>query len=72
VFNLLNANAAKITRMPGDFISSISRTIILTLCVLAVLHHAANIVQYCAKPKRVLKPGGSSGDSRARVAASED
>ncbi len=59
VFRLLQANASKITRIPGDFhrldfpdnhfdfvVSS------------AVLHHAENIVQVVREAKRVLKPGG--------------
>jgi len=59
VFKLLNAQGAKITRIPGDFhkldfpdghfdfvVSS------------AVLQHATNMIQVLREAKRVLKPGG--------------
>jgi len=59
VFALLNANAAKITRMPGDFhqldFASDSFDFVVSS---AVLHHADNIVQVLREAKRLLKPGG--------------
>jgi ubiquinone/menaquinone biosynthesis C-methylase UbiE len=59
VFKMLNANAAKITRMPGDFhnLDFPSNHFDFVVCS-AVLHHAANIVQVLREAKRVLKPGG--------------
>jgi ubiquinone/menaquinone biosynthesis C-methylase UbiE len=59
VFKLLNANAAKITRMPGDFhnLGFPNNHFDFVVCS-AVLHRAANIVQVLREAKRVLKPGG--------------
>ena len=59
VFSLLNANTAKITRMPADFHELHFRDNYFDFVVSsAVLHHAANIVQVLRETKRVLKPGG--------------
>ena len=59
VFELVNANAAKITRMPGDFHKLDFPANHFDFVVSsAVLHHAANIVQVLREAKRVLKPGG--------------
>jgi ubiquinone/menaquinone biosynthesis C-methylase UbiE len=59
VFNLLNANTAKITRIPGDFhkldFASGSFDFVVGA---AVLHNATNIVQVLREAKRLLKPGG--------------
>jgi ubiquinone/menaquinone biosynthesis C-methylase UbiE len=59
VFKMLNANAAKITRMPGDFhnLDFPNNYFDFVVCS-AVLHRAANIVQALREAKRVLKPGG--------------
>jgi ubiquinone/menaquinone biosynthesis C-methylase UbiE len=59
VFKMLNANAAKITRMPGDFhnLDFPNNHFDFVVCS-AVLHHAANIVQVLREAKRVLKPEG--------------
>src|ERR1039457_6348591 len=59
VFKLLNANAAKITRMPGDYhdLDFPNNHFDFVVCS-AVLHRAANIVQALREAKRVLKPGG--------------
>ncbi len=59
VFTLLQANTAKITRMPGDFhkLEFPNNHFDFVVCS-AVLHHAANIVQVLRETKRVLKPGG--------------
>jgi len=59
VFKLLQANAAKITRMPGDFhsLDFPNNHFDFVVCS-AVLHSAANIVQVLREAKRVLKPGG--------------
>jgi ubiquinone/menaquinone biosynthesis C-methylase UbiE len=59
VFELVNANTAKITRMPGDFHKLDFPANHFDFVVSsAVLHHAANIVQVLREAKRVLKPGG--------------
>jgi len=59
VFALLNANVAKITRMPGDFHQLDFASDYFDFVVSsAVLHHADNIVQVLREVKRVLKPGG--------------
>jgi ubiquinone/menaquinone biosynthesis C-methylase UbiE len=59
VFRLLNANVAKITRMPGDFHQLDFPDDHFDFVVSsAVLHHASNIVQVLREAKRVLKPGG--------------
>jgi len=59
VFDLLSANTAKITRMPGDFHQLGFRSDQFDFVVSsAVLHHASNIVQVLREAKRVLKPGG--------------
>ena len=59
VFAILNANNAKITRMPGDFHQLDFPDNHFDFVVSsAVLHHAANIVQVLRETKRVLKPGG--------------
>jgi ubiquinone/menaquinone biosynthesis C-methylase UbiE len=59
VFKLLNANAAKITRMPGDFhkLDFPNNYFDFVVCS-AVLHDAVNIVQVLREVKRLLKPGG--------------
>jgi ubiquinone/menaquinone biosynthesis C-methylase UbiE len=59
VFKLVNANTAKITRMPGDFHKLDFPANYFDFVVSsAVLHHATNIVQVLREAKRVLKPGG--------------
>ena len=59
VFKALNANTAKITRMPGDYHQLDFPANHFDLVVSsAVLHQAANIVQVLREAKRVLKPGG--------------
>jgi ubiquinone/menaquinone biosynthesis C-methylase UbiE len=59
VFKLVNANAAKIIRMPGDFHKLDFPANHFDFVVSsAVLHHATNIVQVLREAKRVLKPGG--------------
>ncbi len=59
VFKLLEANAAKITRMPGDFhnLDFPNNHFDFVVCS-GVLHRAMNIVQVLREAKRVLKPGG--------------
>jgi ubiquinone/menaquinone biosynthesis C-methylase UbiE len=59
VFLALRANAAKITRMPGDFhkLDFPNNHFDFVVCS-AVLHDAANIVQVLREAKRLLKPGG--------------
>lgn len=59
VFKVLDAHAAKITRMPADFHKLDFPDNYFDFVVGAtVLHHAANIVQVLREAKRVLKPGG--------------
>ncbi len=59
VFNALDANTAKITRMPADFHQLDFPDDYFDFVVgAAVLHQAANIVQVLREAKRVLKPGG--------------
>jgi ubiquinone/menaquinone biosynthesis C-methylase UbiE len=59
VFKLLQANTAKITRMPGDFHEmSFPNDHFDFVVGSAVLHDAANIVQVLREAKRILKPGG--------------
>ena len=59
VFKALDANTAKITRMPGDFHQLDFPANHFDFVVSsAVLHQAANIVQVLREAKRVLKPGG--------------
>jgi SAM-dependent methyltransferase len=59
VFKLLQANTAKITRMPGDFHAlDFPDNYFDAVVSSAVLHDAANIVQALREAKRVLKPGG--------------
>jgi ubiquinone/menaquinone biosynthesis C-methylase UbiE len=59
LFKLLQANTAKITRIPGDFhnLDFPDNHFDFVVCS-AVLHRAANIVQVLREAKRVLKPGG--------------
>ena len=59
VFELLHANTAKITRMPGDFhqLDFPKNHFDFVVCS-TVLQEAANIVQVLREAKRVLKPGG--------------
>jgi ubiquinone/menaquinone biosynthesis C-methylase UbiE len=59
MFELLGANTAKITRMPGDFhkFDFPANHFDFVVCS-AVLHDATNIVQVLREAKRVLKPGG--------------
>ena len=59
VFKVLDANTAKITRMPADFHQLDFPANHFDFVVSsAVLHQAANIVQVLREAKRVLKPGG--------------
>ena len=59
VFKLLNANTAKITRLPADFHQlGFADNHFDAVVSATVLHHAANIVQVLREAKRVLKPGG--------------
>ncbi len=59
VFKLLNANTAKITRIPGDFHQLDFPTGSFDFVVgAAVLYDATNIVQVLREAKRLLKPGG--------------
>jgi ubiquinone/menaquinone biosynthesis C-methylase UbiE len=59
VFKLLNANCAKITRMPADFHKlDFPKNHFDYVVASAVLHDASNIVQVLREAKRVLKPGG--------------
>ena len=59
VFKVTQANAAKITRMPGDYHQlDFPKNHFDFVVSAAVLHHAANIVQVLREAKRVLKPGG--------------
>jgi ubiquinone/menaquinone biosynthesis C-methylase UbiE len=59
VFQALDANTAKITRMPGDFHQlDFPNNHFDFVVSSAVLHQAANIVQVLREAKRVLKPGG--------------
>lgn len=59
VFKALNANTAKITRMPSDYHQLDFPANHFDLVVASsVLHQAANIVQVLREAKRVLKPGG--------------
>lgn len=59
VFKLLKANAAKITRTPGDFhkLDFPANHFDFVVCS-AVLHQATNMIQVLREAKRVLKPGG--------------
>jgi len=59
VFELLNANPSKITRMPGDFhkLDFPNNYFDFVVCS-AALHDSANIVQVLREAKRLLKPGG--------------
>ena len=59
VFKALDANTAKITRMPADFHQlGFPANYFDFVVSSAVLHQAANIVQVLREAKRVLKPGG--------------
>jgi ubiquinone/menaquinone biosynthesis C-methylase UbiE len=59
VFKVVNANTAKITRMPGDYHQLDFPANYFDFVVSsAVLHHANNIVQVLREAKRVLKSGG--------------
>jgi ubiquinone/menaquinone biosynthesis C-methylase UbiE len=59
VFKLLNANGAKITRIPGDFHQLDFPANHFDFVVSSgVLQHATNIIQVLREMKRVLKPGG--------------
>jgi ubiquinone/menaquinone biosynthesis C-methylase UbiE len=59
IFKLLNAQTAKITRMPADFhkLDFPDNHFDVVVCA-TVLHHASSIVQVLREAKRVLKPGG--------------
>jgi ubiquinone/menaquinone biosynthesis C-methylase UbiE len=59
IFRLLQANSAKITRMPCDFhkLDFPNKYFDFVVCS-AVLHHATNMVQALCEVKRVLKCGG--------------
>ena len=59
VFKLVNANTAKIIRMPADFHHlDFPANHFDYVVSSAILHHATNIVQVLREAKRVLKPGG--------------
>jgi ubiquinone/menaquinone biosynthesis C-methylase UbiE len=59
IFELLNANTSKITRMASDFQQlDFPANHFDYVVSSAVLHHATNIVQVLREAKRVLKPGG--------------
>jgi len=59
VFKALNANTAKITRIPGDYHQlDFPANHFDYVVSSAVLHQAANIVQVLREAKRLLKPGG--------------
>jgi SAM-dependent methyltransferase len=59
VFSMLNANASKITRTPGDChqLAFPDNHFDFVVCS-SVLHYAENVVQVLREAKRVLKPGG--------------
>lgn len=59
VFEVLRAQAGKITRMPADFhqLDFPDNHFDFVVCS-GVLQHAANVVQVLREAKRVLKPGG--------------
>jgi ubiquinone/menaquinone biosynthesis C-methylase UbiE len=59
LFRFLQANSAKITRMPGDFhqLDFPGNYFDFVVCS-AVLHNATNVVQVLREAKRILKPGG--------------
>ncbi len=59
IFKLLDANAAKITRMPADYhqLDFPKNHFDFVVCS-AVLQQSVNIVQVLREAKRVLKPGG--------------
>ena len=59
VFKALQANTAKITRMPVDFhkLDFPTNYFVVVVCSSA-LHQATNMVQLLREAKRVLKPGG--------------
>ncbi len=59
LFQTLKANAAKITRMPGDFhkLDFPSNYFDVVVCS-SVLHQATNMIQLLREVKRVLKAGG--------------
>lgn len=59
VFAMLEANTAKIVRVPGDFHQLEFPANHFDFVVgSSVLHHADNLVQVLREAKRVLKPGG--------------
>jgi SAM-dependent methyltransferase len=59
VFEMLKANAAKITRSPGDFHKlDFPNNHFDFIVASAVLHHAVNMVQVLKEVRRLLKPGG--------------
>jgi ubiquinone/menaquinone biosynthesis C-methylase UbiE len=68
VFRALQANTAKITRMPADFhkLDFPNSYFDFVVCS-TVLHDAANIVQVLREVKRVLKPGGKFAAIREPV-----
>lgn len=59
IFKLLKANAAKITRMPGDFhrLDFSDNSFDFVVCA-AVLHHAVDVTEVLREAKRVLRPRG--------------
>src|ERR1043166_2178702 len=59
VFEARQANAGKITRMPGDFhkLDLADNSFDFAVCS-AVLHHAVDMVEVLRELKRILKPGG--------------
>jgi len=68
VFHMLDAQAAKISRMPADFhrLELPDETFDFVVCS-AVLHHAADMPTALKEARRVLKPGGQFAAIREPV-----